>query len=163
MAGNLLEVLGETVVESKFLAGLGGAAAEEINVTPMATGVEVRVAAVIDEFRAAAANGGVHLPVLAKAKEIDGLRAPRCPELPETLKGNFVRDALTGVFDDFFVAGNGFGGENAETVNPRTPDEEPETGSTRTDLASDGERSSFTSHGVDETKRRLAWTARRLE
>jgi hypothetical protein len=81
---------------------------------------QIRLAAVIDEFGAAASDSPVEHPVLAQKKVINYL-VSRLPNLLESFHRFAVANPFSRVLDDLPATCNVFSREHALPLYPRTP------------------------------------------
>src|SRR4051794_20424785 len=100
------------VIDRQFLAPPDRFAGHIQDVPLANLGDDVRVAAVIDELRPAAADGAVQRPVVVKREQIDQLILAVASPF-----GLFPADTLAGVLDDLASRGYIFPGVNAPAMN----------------------------------------------
>ena len=122
-AGYVFNVFGEMVIDGQLLAFADRAAAHVKNMAFPDNGDNVRVAAVVDVFGAAAAHGAVESPVIIEREQIDHPRLLIAAPLRLA-----AADAFSGVLDDLPSRGNVFAGVNPPPVDLRRPDQQSEAG-----------------------------------
>lgn len=117
-ASYLLNVFGEAVVYSQFLALLDIPKAHVENVAFADPGANIRFAAMIDQLGAATAYRAVDRPIVVERKQV------RDRALPATLC-LAPADSFASVLDDFLTGRDRFFGENSALMNAGFAD--PET------------------------------------
>src|ERR1700691_3138105 len=122
--GSALDVAAEIVVDGQLFTAANRAEAHVQNVALHDAADEIRLAAMIDDLRAAAADGAVECPVSVHAEQI-GVIAFIAP------LGLMAIDALTGVFDHFAAGRDFLGGVDSVAVKARLADDQTVTGIAR--------------------------------
>ena len=103
-------ISGDLVVEEEFLACFDWAETDEPDAPRAEPGRQVWRTGVVDELRAAASDGAVDQGSLSGEEDKELM-----PQAPAARLGQ--SDALTRVLNDAAASGDGFGGEDAPTVD----------------------------------------------
>lgn len=85
---------------------------------------KIRVAAVVDQFRATSRHGPINHRAAVQGKKIEPLRLARAQNLIESAKRLALGDALAGVLDHLPAARDILGGEDSSVVDWRAGDAE---------------------------------------
>ncbi|HEY0702112.1 MAG TPA: hypothetical protein VGD60_05035 [Candidatus Acidoferrales bacterium] len=113
---------GKTVVDQEFFALADFAAAEIEDVAAQAADVEIRVATVIDDYRAVAVIVTIDEPDFVEKEEGDAENFAGGPGFSKFARGLAHADARAFVFDDLVIGGNGFEREDSPTMDVRAAD-----------------------------------------
>ena len=123
----------EAVVEGEFLACADGPPAEEENVPASFSDPEIRIATVIDEFSATAADGTIDKAARVQAEEVKLLDAAGAPNFIVADAKMSQVEPLSGVFHDPFARRDWFGRKYTHTVDLGAANPEPEVRGRRID------------------------------
>src|SRR5262249_51090591 len=114
-------VLSKVVVDGQFFALLDGAKAHIKDVALHDAADQVRLATVIDDFRATPADGAVDGPIIVDPEHV-------CADAPVAAFRFAPFDTLAGVLDDFAIRGNLLLGVDSIPVDLRPADRHFEAG-----------------------------------
>ena len=135
-AGNTRQSFSIGVIGEEFPARANPAAAEEKNVPPAAANGKVRIAAVVDELRAAWAREAVNHDAAIEASEINIIARFSLAQIsPEAAVGLGESQAVACVLDYLAAFGNGLEGEDAPAVDLGTADAQAKPGALRRNRA----------------------------
>jgi hypothetical protein len=139
-AANLARFCVEFVIVGQLFPALDPASAEQEDVAADDSLPQIRIAAVIDEFGAAASDGAVNHPAAIQFEEVSLLAGFSAQHGAVAADRLALGDSLAGVLDNFSIRGDRLGREDSAAMDARAADAELETGVARVNARCDSRR-----------------------